>query len=666
MYENLFSPITINKCEIRNRTAYPAIGLLYSDDSLLNDRYNNFWETIAKGGVGILTVGPLGVDFLGSGNTGLTLRRDDVIPSYQKLNRLIHDAGAKSWVQLMHVGGYAHPFMIDGQQPIAPSSIYSSYSHTTPREMTIDEIKEVQKSFVEAAVRAKKSDFDGVELIGSAGYLLTQFLSPLKNNRTDEYGGSFENRTRFPREIIEMVREAVGPDYAITIRMAGSDFVVGSNTDHDTPEFAKVYEKAGIDAINVTGGWHESKIPQIPMDLPRSGYAFLAGNIKKAVSIPVMASNRITTPDEAEKIIRDGHADMVNLGRVLIADPEWPNKAKAGHPEEIRPCIACSQGCMDMVMSQKPVFCIANACAGMEGDRKIVQTKSSKKVMVIGAGPGGLEAAIVAKEAGHNVELYEKADDIGGQIWIAAKPPHKSELLEFIRYYRAMLIKYDIPLHLNTEVDVDLIKKINPDHIIIGEGAVPIVPPINGADDPSVMDSWDVLKNDPGLGKNVAVIGGGAVGLETAMFVSLKGTISPDVLHFLFSYDAVSIERLKELVFNGSSNVTVFEMLPKAGQGVGRSTKWILMGNIKKHGITLHTNAKVTSIKDGLITFEKDDKEEQMQFDNVIMAAGSKSVTKLSDEVKNLGIPFDRVGDCVNPEKLDNAIHGGFLAAVKI
>jgi 2,4-dienoyl-CoA reductase (NADPH2) len=666
MYRHLFSPIKINKLEIKNRIAYPALGLLYSYDSKLNDRYYNYFRERAEGGTGIVTVGPVGIDFIGSGILALSLANDEAIPSFQKLTSIIRKPGARAWVQLFHAGAYSHPFLIDGKQPIAPSPLFSNYSKTTPREMTKEDIEEVQKSYVKAARRAVEAGFDGIEILGSGGYLITQFLSPLKNKRTDEYGGSFENRIRFPREVIELVRKEVGPDYPLTIRMAGNDFVAGSNTDTETPEFAKVYEKAGVDAINVTGGWHETKVPQLPMELPRSGYSYLALNIKKAVSVPIMASNRIADPESAERIIREGYADMVNLGRVLIADPEWPKKAFAGKAEEIRPCVACSQGCTDEVFSGRPVFCVGNPQAGFEAVRKIEKAKSPKKVMVIGAGVAGLEAAITAKKIGHNVELYEKDDDIGGQIWLAGAPPHKHEILEFIRYYRAMIKSHEIPLFLNTKVDKDLITKKSPDHIIIAEGAEPAVPPVEGTDDPAVISAWKVLRESTSLAKNVAIIGGGAVGLETALFVASKGTLSPEILHFLFAYDAETPERLRELMFSGTHTVTVFEMLDKIGNDVGKSTKWIVFDNLKRFKIKIITGARVLSVAGGKVIFEKDGEKKEMQFGNVILASGSKSVKKLSSEVATLGIPFAAVGDCIAPGRINDAIHGGFLAALKI
>jgi 2,4-dienoyl-CoA reductase (NADPH2) len=666
MYRYLFSPIQINRLEIKNRVAYPSLGLLYSKNGKLNDRYFHYFKERANGGAGLVTVGPVGVDFIGSGAIALSLANDDAISDFKKLAGIIKDGGARAWVQLFHAGAYSHPMFVDGRQPIAPSAIYSRYSQTTPREMTLEDIHQVQEAFTRAAERAMEAGFDGIEILASAGYLITQFLSPRTNKRSDDYGGSFENRVRFPRELIERVRKRLGPDYPLTIRMAGNDFVRDSNTDTETPEFAKIYEQAGVDAINVTGGWHESRVPQLPMHLPRAAFAFLALNVKKAVSVPVMASNRISDPDSAERIIKDGCADMVNLGRVLIADPEWPRKALEGRVNEIRPCVGCSQGCTDEVFNGRAVFCVGNARAGFEGQRQLLKTNNPQKVMIVGAGAGGLEAAITAAIRGHQVEIYEKDSDIGGQLWIAGAPPHKQEILEFIRYYRAQINKHQIPLHLNTAVDSAVIKKHNPDYIILAEGARPLVPQIDGYDDPRVYSAWQVLKRNPVLGKSVAVIGGGSVGLETAVFVAAKGTLTPETLHFLFAYEAASPGRLRELMFKGSSNVTVFEMLPRIGQDVGKSTRWILFDNLKRYKISVKTGAKVRSIADGVVKFEKDGRAEQMQFDNVILASGSQSVPGISADVKKMGYPFATVGDGVRAGKLNEAIHGGFLAAINI
>lgn len=666
MFHHLFQPITVNGLTIKNRIAYPSLGLLYAYDRKLNDRYYNFYREIAKGGAGVVTVGPVGVDYLGSGIATLAITDDEEITAFKKLTDIVKEEGSSPWIQLFHAGAYSYPMIIGNQQPMAPSAVFSKYSKTTPREMSIEDIKNTQKAYADAAERAKAAGFDGVEILASAGYLITQFLSPLKNKRTDEYGGDLENRLRFPTETLRLVRQRVGSDYPVTVRIAGNDFVPGSNSDEETPVIAKAYEAAGVDMISVTGGWHESRVPQLPMELPRACYAYLALNIKKAVSVPVMASNRITSPKDAEDILANGFADMVNLGRVLIADPFWPQKAKEGRAEEIRPCVGCSQGCTDSVFSGKPVYCIGNPRAGFEGERTIKPTDSPKNIMVVGAGMAGLEAAVTAAQRGHSVSIYEKSDRIGGQIWIAGTPPGKQELWEFAHYYSAMIKKHSIPLHLGTTVTLEMIRAQKPDHIIIAEGAKAMIPPIKGLDEPEILSAWDVLEKNPSLGKEVAVIGGGAVGIETALFIAHKGTITPEMLHFLFAYDAVPTDKLKEYMFRGSSNVTIFEMMDRAGNNIGRSTRWVAMSNVERYGIKVITGAKVLSADHGTLSYETTDGLSEKHFDSIVVAAGSKSVKTLTSQLDQAGISYTPVGDGVKPGKLDDAIHGGFLAALNI
>ncbi len=666
MFKHLFSPITINTLEVKNRIAYPSLGLLYSYDGKLNDRYYHYFREKARGGAGLITVGPVGIDLLGAGMIPLSLSSDDAIPSFARLASIIKGEGARAWIQLFHAGAYSHSVFLKGEKPMAPSPVYSPYSKETPREMSLEDIKSTQRAFITAALRAREAGFDGVEIIGSGGYLITQFLSPVRNLRTDEYGGSFENRVRFPREIIEMLRASLGARFPIGIRMAGNDFVPGSNTDRETPEFARVYERAGVNVINVTGGWHETHVPQLPMEVPRGAYSYLALNIKKSVSVPVIASNRISNPRLAEDLLRDGCADMVNLGRVLIADPHWPKKALEGRWGEIRPCIACNQGCTDTIFSGKPVFCVTNPRAGFEGERVIERTKSPRRVMVIGAGPGGLEAAVTAAKAGHSVELYERDDGIGGQLWLAGTPPHKQEIWELIRYYRSMIEKLGISLFLNTEVQAADISAKNPDFVIVAEGAEPLIPPIEGIADDRVLSSWTVLRDNPMLGKRIAVIGGGAVGLETALFLASKGTPGAEVIRFLLANEAESAERVRELMFKGSKEVTVFEMLPKIGKDVGKSTRWVLAMNLRRFGVEAITSARVLSVEGGAVLFERNGKQERRQFDNIVIAAGSRSVKKLSILLEQNGIAYKAIGDCVRPARINDAIHEGFLAALEI
>ncbi|KUG03440.1 2,4-dienoyl-coa reductase [hydrocarbon metagenome] len=661
MFNTLFSPIEINRTEIKNRIVYPSLNLLYSADHKLTDRHKAFFIERARGGAGIVTVGPVGVGELGSGRAVLAITSDEDIRSFRELVKSIQGRGARAWIQFYHAGAYLHPHQVGGQQPIAPSPIYNTYSKVTPREMTIEDINNVQKAYLRCAERAKEAGFDGVEIIASAGYLISQFLSPLRNKRTDEYGGSVDNRVRFVKEIIEQMRQNLGSNYPITIRMSGNDFVTGSNTGIDTPAFAEVYDRAGIDAINVTGGWHESRVPQITMDLPRGGFTYLAQSIKEIVNIPVIASNRISDPQTAEKILRDGCADMVSLGRVLLADPYWPLKAVYGKSEQICPCVACSQGCMDELFSSRPVMCMVNPRTGFEGTRKITVTSNPKRVMVIGAGPGGLEAAWRAARAGHLVELFEKADRIGGQLWIAGTPPHKQELWQLIRYYQAMLNLYQVQVFLNTTVDIETVRQRNPEYVIAAEGAEILLPAIEGIDGQEVISAWHLLKNNIPLGRRVAVIGGGAVGLETAHFVASKGTIAPETLHFLFTHEAESPERLRQLLFKGNKEVTVFEKMPRAGKGIGKSSRWGLMNSLKNYGVNIITQAKVCSIKDGTLTFEVDGEHRSATFDIIINATGSRPIRKVADALEETGIPFSVIGDSFSIGHITQAIHQAYL-----
>ncbi|MCG8470707.1 MAG: FAD-dependent oxidoreductase [Desulfobacterales bacterium] len=666
MFDTLFSPITVNGLTLKNRIAYPSLGLLYSWDRKPNARYQNYFKEIAKGGAGIVTVGPVGVDFIGSGIAVLGLDTDEAIDEFKGITDTIRSQGASPWIQLFHAGAYSHPILINGQTPMAPSPRFSPYSKVTPREMDLNDITDVQEAYALAARRAVKAGFDGVEILASAGYLLTQFLSPLTNFREDDYGGSFDNRLRFPCDIIKACRQAVGDDVPLSIRMAGNDFVPQSNTDAETPRIAKAYQQSGIDLLNVTGGWHESKVPQLPMDLPRTGYAYLAATVRQATSVPVMASNRITTPIDAEKILNDGSCDMVNLGRVLIADPFWPTKAQEGRVDEIRPCVACSQGCTDQIFSGNPVSCVGNPRAGFEAERVIQRTEAPKTILVAGAGPSGLEAAVAAAQMGHRVHLAEATDAIGGQIPLAATPPHKSELNEFVRYYNAMIRRTGVTLSLNTPVTPEFITNLKPDHIIVAEGAIPAIPPIEGADAPGIVGAWSLLKKDRPLGRRVAVVGGGAVGLETAMHIAAKGTLTPEMLHFLMLHKGDSLENLEKRLVTGNHEVTVFEMGPKMGGDMGKSTKWIMMANLRRYGVELINGAKVTCLAEKKVSWQEGEKARDRFFDTVVLATGSRSNTHLANQLGKLGIPYTVVGDAKTPGKFDGAIHGGFLAALAL
>jgi len=666
MFPLLFEPIRLGKFEAKNRILMPCLGTLFSMDQKLNERHVRFYERRAEGGAGIIVAGPVGVDFIGAGAIALSLMDDAYIPAFRELADRVHAPGSKIMLQLFHGGRYTFSFMIEGQQAIAPSVVRSRYTGEEPREMTLEDIERVQEAFAQAARRAREAGIDGVEIIGSAGYLISQFLSPVTNQRTDAYGGSFENRARFGVETIKKVRAAVGDDYTVTIRVAGNDFIRGGNTNEESARYCQLFEKAGVDGINVTGGWHEAFVSQLTMEVPRGGYAYLAGGIRNAVNVPVIASNRITDPGTAERILAEGMADMVALGRVLIADPDWPLKSKEGRPEEIRPCVGCMQGCMDRIFTGQPLCCLVNAEAGLEEEREIKPAEHPKKVMVVGSGPGGLEVARVAAKAGHEVDLFEKAPQIGGQLAVAGAPPGRGEFLGLVDYYEALLPKLGVKIHMGVELDVEGIKERNPEALIVAEGAEPIMPNIPGADQPFVISSWEFLKASPPLGKKVAVIGGGAVGMETAMQVARIGTINPNILEFLMFHRAETDERLHDLVRKGTKEVTIFEMLPKAGQDVGKSSRWIWLHDLREREVRILTKAKVEAIEPDGIVYTVEGETRREPFDSVIMAVGSKPRTALSEGLKQAGIPFRSIGDCNSPRMIIDAVHEGYLAAVDL
>ena len=666
MWRKLFSPIKLNKLEIKNRIVMPAFGLKYCDDRRPGDRLIAFYEARARGGCGLLIVGGVGIDLVGSGIMMPTIESDDYIADWERLSDAVHKHDAKVFLQLFHSGRYSHSFLTGGQKAVAPSAVASRYTREEPRALAKEEILELEEKYAAAAVRSKKAKADGVEIIASAGYLICQFLSPLTNLRQDEYGGSFENRTRFGLEVIEKVREAVGPNYPVIMRISGSEFMPGGNQSRDVIEIAKVFEKAGLNAFDVTGGWHETKVPQLPSVVPRGAYSYLASGIRRAVSVPVFASNRIVEPAQAERILRDGIADMVCVGRAQIADPEWAHKAWEGKLEDIRPCVDCLQGCMDRLFAGQAVECLCNAQAGYETERRIHRVKKSKTVAVIGGGPAGLEAAVTAAKSGHHVTIFDKADDIGGQLPLVAAPPGREEFQRLLDYYRYEVRAHQVSLKLGKEVNMQAIRRIRPNVVIVATGSRQIVPDIPGIDRPNVVTAWDALLDKVDLGKTVAVLGGGAVGIETAITIASRGTLDAETLKFLFKHEAEDVQNLKTLVTRGPRQVTILEMLPRIGKDIGQTNRWVFLKELDLLGIEVITGATVKAIADDGVLYEKDGKNYPLKVESVVLALGAKPNDEIEDELKSSGFEYIKIGDVKEPRKIIDAVHEGFLAALKI
>ncbi len=658
----LFSPFTLKNVELRNRVAMPPFGLNYTGMKRVpNDRLIDFYEERARGGAGLLIVGGAGIDLRGSGFLLPGIDSDETIPHWTRLIEAVHRHGSKIFIQLYHAGRYSHQRLNKGQQAVAPSAVTSRLTREEPRALETDEILEIEENFARAARRVREAGADGVEIISSAGYLICQFLSPLTNLREDEYGGSFENRCRFGVETLGAVRAAVGDDFAVTMRFSGNDFVPGSNTSTELIDVAKRFADAGADAFNVTGGWHETPVPQLPAVVPRGAYSYLAAGIRKAVDVPVFASNRITRPEQAEALLRDGVCDLVSVGRSLIADPEWPNKARTGRVREVRPCVACMQGCLDKLFALGQVTCLCNPRAGFEGKRIVTPAETPKHVVVVGAGPGGLEAALTALDRGHKVTVLEKSDRIGGQLPLAAAPPGRSDFGNLLIFYLNEVERRGVDVRTGVEATVEKIRELSADSVILATGARELTPDLPGAE--HAVHAWDVLLGRVVTGRRVVVVGGGAVGVETALHVAEKGCIDGETLKFLMKYQAEDIETLRRLVTRGTSQVSLVEMLPKVGRDIGPANRWVFLKELDIMGVDVRPGAKVMKITEDAVLIETEGGEERLDADTVILALGARAEDALGDALEAAGIAVTRVGDAKKPRQIIHAVHEGFEAA---
>jgi 2,4-dienoyl-CoA reductase (NADPH2) len=647
----------------------PALNLNLADNGFITKRLIDFYVERAKGGAGMLIVGGCYIDLYAKGvPMMISIENDDYIPKLTEFTEAVHNArdDVKVVCQLYHSGAYTFPQII-GKAPIAPSAVYSNFSKTTPREMTIEDIKTEQQAFADAAIRAKKAGFDAIELCANAGYLFSQFSSPKTNIRTDKYGGSLENRLRFAIETFDLMRSSVG-DFPIGYRISGDDFVPESNTYKEKAIIAEYLGKH-LDYINVTGGWHETKTPQTTMDVPEGCYTYLAENVRNRVSIPVFASNRINNPELAEQVLMSRKADAICMGRALVSDPYLPLKARKGDLRDIMTCIGCNQGCFDAIFKMVPISCLRNARAGNESKTKIKPLKEKKKIMVVGAGPGGLEAARVAAMRGHEVHIFEKDDKIGGllnQIYI---PPGRKEFKRIIDNYQYWIHKHGIQLHLEEEVTLDTVKGFNPDVVFIATGSKPIKPSIPGIERDNVFWANDVFSGDAPVGENNVIIGGGATGIELALYISKYGSLSLEAFDFLTKYKALEPEIALKMLQGGRNKVTVLEQLPKLGSALGKTTKWVLLDKCDALGVKFYTGVRVKEIGENSVSYldTKDNEQVINDVDFVYFATGVEPNKNLFRNLKQLeNIEVATIGDARKPETVLEAVHRAYKIANKI
>lgn len=644
-YKKLFEPGAIGKMRIRNRIINAPMERNYANqDGSVTQRYIDHLVAKAKGGVGLIIVEATYVDPLGKGRVfELGVYDDRLIPGLKRMASAVQEHGAKIGLELVY-GGRQSIAAVTGVQPHGPSKVTCDllgYGELV-RELSLEEIKALVQKFVDGARRTKEAGFDMVELHMAHGYLLAQFMSPYANKRTDEYGGTFEKRMRFPLEVIEGVRKAVGDDFPVTCRLSGDEYIEGGLTLEDTVLIAKKLEEAGIDMLDVSAGLYETAFIIVqPMDLPLGCNVHLAEEIKRAVNIPVSIAGRINDPVFADSILDEGKADFISFARALHADPEFPKKSQEGRLDEICMCMACNQGCIDILGTMVPIFCAVNPKVGRERELDIKRADKKKRVVVIGGGPGGLSAARVAALRGHDVSLYEKDVELGGQLRWARKALNRGEMEQAIRYLSTQVKKAGVDVHMNEEMDLEKIHQTNPDVVIMATGGVPYIPYMPGVDKGHVYTYLDILGGQVEPGKRVVVIGGKLIGTHIAEIVSNKG---------------------------GFAILT--EPTAAICQDTGFRTKWLLLDRVEEDPqIDIRVNTSVERIDENSVTLQSKDEVEVVEnIDMVVLCLGAVANNRLADELKwESKLPeIHTIGDCVMPRKMTEAIYEGYVTALHL
>lgn len=660
----LFTPIQIGSMALKNRIVMPAMHHLYTENGYATPRFcEYYWERV-EGGAGLIIVGSCRFDGYGAKANSMSLATDDTIPGWQEFTAGVHQRGGKVAVQLYHAGRYMPKKDVPcGGDALSPSATYASYTRETAPEMTRAQIQQLLKDYAAGAKRAVRAGFDAVEISASSGYLLCQFLSPLTNHRTDEYGGSFENRCRFPLEVIRSVREAIGPDFPLILRLGADDFVPDSNTLADSMAFAPLAEQAGVDMFNITGGWHETKIPQLTGDLPKGGLSYLGKGIRSVVSVPVMMCNRVSDPVTAEQILAMEKADLVGLGRPLIADPQLPNKAKNNQLHQIRPCMACNQGCLANTFFDRPICCLVNGICGRELEFPIVPAEAPKKLLVVGGGPAGCEFALRAASRGHQVTIMEKTHSLGGQLNLVKDLPARQEFRELIQYYEENLPEAGVTVLLGrTAVPEDA---VGYDQVILAYGGTPSHTALPVAENAiPVYTSRQILSGDIIPGKRVVVIGGTYIGCFTAQYIARSSAMDGDNLFFSMTYQSDTMENIQDRLNHPDRQVVLLEKTKKIGLGFESGTSWPVLGDLSRLGVPFIRNALVTAITAQGVEAEitaKDGSVSKKTFpaDCVVVASGVRPDKTLADAFRASGAQVQVIGNADRLGKAIDAVRAG-------
>ncbi|SHF46988.1 2,4-dienoyl-CoA reductase (NADPH2) [Litoreibacter ascidiaceicola] len=671
-YPNLLAPLDLGFTTLKNRVLMGSMhtGLEETKDW---NRVAEFYAERARGGVALMVTGGMAPNREGGVFPGAAgLFSDDDIANHKVVTDRVHEAGGKIAMQILHAGRYAY-----GPECVSASAIKSPISPFPPKELDEDGIEKQIADIATAASRAKDAGYDGVEVMGSEGYFLNQFLVTHTNKREDRWGGSYENRMRLPIEVIKRVRETVGSDFIVIYRLSMIDLIPNGSTWEEVVQLAKEVEKAGATIINTGIGWHEARIPTIATSVPRRAFTWVTKKLMGEVSIPVITSNRINTPDVAEAVLADGCADMVSMARPFLADPHFVAKAEAGRAAEIAPCIACNQACLDHTFNGKISSCLVNPQACFETELVIKTAPTAKIIAIVGAGPAGLSTALTAAERGHKVTLFDKQNEIGGQLNMAKQVPGKEEFFGLVDWYKTMVAKSSIDLRLGTEATAEMLTEF--DEVIIATGVAPRDPQIDGQDGPNVLSYIDVLRGGAKVGKRVAIIGAGGIGFDVAEYLTTDDSPTVDLGAWMEEWGVTDPEAKRGgLAAEGPQpepavrQVTLLQRKSeKLGKRLGKTTGWIHRAALQMKGVNMvggvnyeRIDAQGLHVSDG----EARENPRVIEVDTIVLCAGQVPMRELADQLEAKGTALHIIGGADVAAELDakRAINQGIRLAATL
>ncbi|MGC4909074.1 FAD-dependent oxidoreductase [Streptomyces cyaneofuscatus] len=654
LYPTLLSPLDLGFTTLPNRVLMGSMHIGLEEAERGFERMAAFYAERARGGVGLMVTGGIApseraCSFPG----GAKMTTEAEAEQHREITSAVHAAGGRIAMQILHFGRYAHH-----PDLVAPSALKAPISGFTPNALTGEQVEETIEEFVRAAELARLAGYDGVEIMGSEGYLINEFIVSATNHRTDRWGGSYENRIRFPVEIVRRVRERVGSDFILIYRLSMLDLVPGGSTLEEVVTLAKEIEAAGATIINTGIGWHEARIPTIATSVPRAAFTWVTERVRGAVSVPLVTSNRINTPEVAEEVLASGRADMVSMARPFLADPEFVAKAAAGRADAINTCIGCNQACLDHIFSLQITSCLVNPRACHETELVLSPTRTRRRVAVVGAGPAGLACSVTAAERGHAVTLFDTADEIGGQLNVARRVPGKEEFNETLRYFRTRLAELDVELRLSTRADAGTLDGF--DEIVLATGVEPRTPAIPGTDHPNVVSYLDVLRDGAPVGDRVAIVGAGGIGFDVAEFLTDGGdaaSLDADTFFRQWGVDTAYQERgglrAPERPKTPRTVHLVQRKTTKVGAGLGKTTGWIHRTELRHRGVEMIAGASYDLIDDEGLHLTVDGERRVLAVDTVVLCAGQEPRRELYEELRAAGGPVHLIGGADVAAELD-------------